>query len=245
MANETLLYFPKGEWETPLRKAFANAGMPLVSDSPRSLRLRFAKPKLPITWLRIRASDIPLALQDSDLQGRGGFTGSDIATENSYPPSWEFPLYSLEQDGDRFPRPRITISSTPNFFASLPDCAEPRDIYKPREVFGNIWTSYPNIARGWLSENGADFSKLKIKTTQGSIEGYWLTDRRNYFIVDIADTFKTQTENGCDPLAVIMEAYLGFLQQPNLRPIDQLIIDDLREAIYRAAQKTGGEQSGV
>lgn len=242
--NKTILYFPKGEWGPYIIKAFQYARINLETPSPDSLIMNMSGSRIPISWFKVRASEIPTALNKPYLNGRGGITGTDIATVNNYFPSWEFPLYQLANRGEFMPKPRIVLATTPKFFEELPDGVTPQQAFDVKRMQGNLWTpkSISPITRSWLAISGANLAKVKIEDDmEGSIEGWSSVDKQNLYMADICNSGKTIKQNGCDEVATIMQVTLGFLQQKNLSRIDQERIDDLREAIYQAAQ--GGEKT--
>lgn len=235
--EETLLFYPKGEWQIPLTTGLSNVGLRLVKENPRSLRMRIEGLGIPIRWTFMKPSDMPELLLNPNLKWRGGIMGSDTALNAGLTPAWEVPIYKMERPGDKFPRSAITVATTPKFFATLPDCARPEDLFEPKKIFGRVYTPYRELVRKWLIENGADMSQIEIPNTRGSIEGLSDGDDDNYFVVDVVNTGETMSDNNCDPVAIISQVFLGFVEQSNLSAVDQERVDYLREELYLAARR--------
>lgn len=223
----TTLLLPKGEWLDALLVAFQVSGLELFA-SPRSYEYTFLNQALPVVFQAIRSKEVVAAVNDWNITANGGFTGTDIATEQranlDTPRAWEFPLRELNPDA---PNPQVYLGITPNL------SQENFDLGVPGIAGTEIYTEYPSLTQQFLRSNRISAT---VRSVQGGSEGYWRINPRNGAIVTIRNTDATLRANEITPVQDILTAGVVYVESPRMSRQDQERVDDLQEALYLAAR---------
>jgi ATP phosphoribosyltransferase len=221
----TQLYLPKGEWLNAILSAFKKANLEITAPS-RCYEYKFISSSIPIIFEAIRSKEVWSDISDPNTTVNGGFTGSDIAIEQSITSRWNFPLYNLESKNEFFPRPKIILGSTPNFRQKF-------DQPKIENLDGKvIYTSYPKITQDFFDNNQI---KVKIVEKQGAIEGRWRTNLDNWAIVDVVNSGDTLKANQIETMQEILPSQIVYVENQNISCQDKLRVDCLREQLYIAS----------
>jgi ATP phosphoribosyltransferase len=224
----TQLLAPGGEWLPYWLMAMKEVGIELTQENKRVYRLDKVNQAIPLIFDVIRSKDIPETINDIDSLAKGGFTGSDITSDQDIDPAWAFELvaqmFSPEES------PEVYLGLTPNTRGAGKKIIQTL-------TSGCIYTPYPNLARKWL-QNELGIANLKIKEKAGKIEGFWRFDPTCKAIIDISSTGKTLEANRIRKVRTIMTPELVFVRSPNMSTQDRLRCDDMREKVYLQTRRS-------
>ncbi len=224
----TRILLPGGEWLDNLKQAMRIDGLGIVTTDNRNYEYSFVEQGLPpILFTVIRSGDVYETLLDQDIQASGGFTGSDILTEQGQSYLWAYELVAQLFDKRR---PMIVLGSTPNLRNRETEISNDSVIY----------TSYPNITERFFAAKNIS---PRIKKRAGKIEAYWTIDPENDAIIDIASTGDTMQANQIRIMEVLMSPELVFMERDNVSRQDKERCEDLREIVYQSNYRRGAPEN--
>lgn len=194
--------------------------------------------ELPVEVVFMRASEIPSVVKDERSIIKAGLTGSDILWEAGWgkDAGIEIPVYT---DDEKYPwnieryqeRPNLYFGMTWDFVEKIQD-QKGRDPEVTDLSGYMLATKLPNIARGYLAENGVwDASILKVGGTDEAMQ-YAYPDC--YGTLGVIKTGRTAKQNGIailDTFYPVSVRWIEFASKTNEG--EKRILRDLLDRLLR------------
>jgi len=229
------ILIPGGELTSDVTGYLQKVGMDFRFDNPEGSTYLTSIQNMPVDLLIIRASSIPIELEDERCMAKGGITGGDILWESG----WGKEAGRELNIGKMVQKPKTSslyIGINGNLIdRSINSLATPSLLDKLRN--GIIATKYPNIAREYFEDKG--INDVEIKYAPGKDEAYQYMYRTVNGVLGIWSTGSTARTNNIVPVDKFYDVAVRLVQASSNRMSswETDLFNDFYEKCYIAEQK--------